>query len=185
MRRAVLAALAVCVGAAVFFTQWVRTVDPRPEACAPGPRTCRGPFEVGPHGRYDVAVSDDRCLRARLTMQLGRRRGFELYEVQADGGERPLLSETFRPDSSRWAFQCPPYELPPLPKYWWPAEERSVTWYGDGERVERRVEQRGRVVRETRSVLEGGRWVVGPTQTHVLDLAPDKPPKFSPENQQY
>lgn len=185
MRRAVAGALAVGIGAAVFLTVWLRRVDPRPESCAAGPRTCRGPFDVGSHGRYDVAVSDDRCLRARLTMQFGRRRAYELYEVQADGGERPMLSGTIVPDSSRWGFSCPPYELPPLPKYWWPTDETSVTWYGEGERVERHIEQRGRVYRERRSVLDGGAWVEGPMQTYELDLAPDKPPKFSPENQQY
>ena len=185
MRLAVFLTFLAALGAVALVTLWVRTVDPRPKSCAPGPRTCRGLLDLGSHGRYDVAVSEDLCLRARVTMQFGRRRGYELYEVQADGGERALRSETFPPDSYRSAFGCSPYELPPLPKYWWPTEERSITWYGDGERVERHIEQRGRVIRERRSVLEGGQWVEGPMQTYELDTAPDKPTKFSPENQQY
>lgn len=186
MRVAVLVAVLAALGAGAFFTLWVRTVDPRPDSCAPAARTCRRALSaLGSHGRYDVAVSDDACVRARVSIRFGAAHAYEVYEVQGDGGERALVSGAHRPGSPGWTVACPPYELPPLPRYWWPTEQTSFTWYGDSERVERRIEGRGRVYRERRSVLEGGRWVEGAWQTYELDLAPDKPTKFSPENQKY
>lgn len=167
MKRLLLVALALgALGGAAWLLRpsrpWAPALQtPRPAGCAAVPREVdlSLPWPAPGTGQTEFSVSADGCLRLREDALGGRRRRWQLLELQPDGGARAVLEADFAWRGAHVGVArvlAQPWAPEPFPREW---DERGFTrlaWFApDGGSTVRRFEASSRRLVEERTGAHG------------------------------
>lgn len=134
---------------------------PRPSSCPQGPHAVdlTLPWPGGSTGQFEFPLSVNGCLRLREQQVLGRRRRWQVLELQPDGGERVLLEADFTwgGDQAGAALVLQqPYAPEPMPTEWRERGFSRLAWFdGDHGSLVRTFEASRREVSEERTTPSG------------------------------